>query len=496
MAQAPAPTVNPAFNMDGGNEERRKKSLKIFGIVMGSIVGLLAVAYLVGVFVFMGRFFPNTAIASHDISLKTPEEVHAVLDEAVGDYAFRVKGQGIDLSLTAKEVGMTLDAKAVTEGIMTDVNAWAWPIEVFKSHDETGALAATYSSTGLGEAVDAAVAEVNATATQPVNATIAFSEAAGGFSVVPEVRGTALDAEKVTEAIVKGFMRLETDITLTADVLVQPTVFQDDPRLKTAIAEADALIKADLKLMISGNLLAEVTPQLISSWVTLTPEVTASFDDAALSAWIDSVAAGCNTVGSERTYTRPDGKVVTVSGGTYGWEVDSEALRTMVTDGVRAGTVGTLDIPVISEGNGFTAVGDKDWGNRYCDIDLSEQHARFYDDAGTLVWESDVITGSPGEHATPTGVYYATWGKASPSMLIGEKDPETGKPEYETEVRYWMPFIGNAIGLHDADWQYNGFGGDLYARGYGSHGCVNLPVDAATALYGIFQIGDVVVVHW
>ena len=37
--------------------------------------------------------------------------------------------------------------------------------------------------------------------------------------------------------------------------------------------------------------------------------------------------------------------------------------------------------------------------------------------------------------------------------LIGAKDPETGKPKYESPVSYWMPFEGNMIGFHDATWQ-------------------------------------------
>ena len=246
---------------------------------------------------------------------------------------------------------------------------------------------------------------------------------------------------------------------------------------------------------MEGNLVTEVTPSLISSWITVSPDVTVTFDDAGFTAWVDQVAAGCNTVGTERTYTRLDGKEITVSGGVYGWEIDSDALRTAVTDAVMAGTVGTIDVPVLQSGVGFTKLGSRDWGNRYCDIDLSEQHAYFYDDAGALVWETDIVTGTPGEHATPTGVWQATWGKESPSMLIGEKDPETGEPEYKTEVKYWMPFIGNSIGLHDATWQTS-FGGTRYKDGFGSHGCVNISLDAAAALYDIIKPGDVVVVHW
>ena len=59
-----------------------------------------------------------------------------------------------------------------------------------------------------------------------------------------------------------------------------------------------------------------------------------------------------------------------------------------------------------------------------------------------------------------------------------------------------MPFDGISIGLHDADWQTDGFGGEMYKEGYGSHGCVNLPKDKARELYGLIKYSDVVVSHY
>ena len=70
-----------------------------------------------------------------------------------------------------------------------------------------------------------------------------------------------------------------------------------------------------------------------------------------------------------------------------------------------------------------------------------------------------------------------------------------GTPEYESFVNYWMPFKGNSVGLHDATWQ-SAFGGSRYLQGFGSHGCVNLPLDKAKELYGMVEPGDVVVVHY
>ncbi|MEE1273363.1 MAG: L,D-transpeptidase, partial [Olegusella sp.] len=61
-------------------------------------------------------------------------------------------------------------------------------------------------------------------------------------------------------------------------------------------------------------------------------------------------------------------------------------------------------------------------------------------------------------------------------------------------VTYWMPFIGNDVGLHDASWRSQ-FGGSIYQYN-GSHGCVNLPTDKAAQLYGLTRVGDKVIVHW
>lgn len=117
--------------------------------------------------------------------------------------------------------------------------------------------------------------------------------------------------------------------------------------------------------------------------------------------------------------------------------------------------------------------------------------ARMYDDAGNMIWSSAIVSGKPGKD-TPQGVYTIKQ-KSSPSTLIGSPDPTTGQPEYRTTVQYWMGFVGNMVGFHDATWQ-PGFGGSLYLT-IGSHGCVNLPYGAAQSLYECCVSGDIVVVH-
>ena len=323
--QTPAPASSPETTA-----RRRFSAPKIIGIVAGSIVGLLLIAYVAGSLYFTDRFMPNTVLGDHDVSLKTSSEVQAILDDALSDYTVAVSGQGFSMKLSAKDAGVSFDGQAIVADALGNTNPWLWPLEITREHDETDSLAAS-SGSSLANAVRTAVDEFNATATPPTDAVVAFDEQKNAFAVQPEATGTA-----------------------------------------------------------------------------------------------------------------------------------------------------------------YNGAGAQDWSARYCDIDLSEQHVRFYDETGTLIWEAPCVSGTPnGAHNTPTGVFWLNQ-KASPSVLKGTN---LDGSKYESAVRYWMPFVGNVIGLHDADWQA-AFGGTLYQQGRGSHGCVNLPVGSAADLFGIIQSGDVVVCHW
>ena len=490
----PAFAGGPMLPVDVSEADAKggRKPLKVLGIVLGVIVALLAVVYLAGALVFMDRFLPRTTVGDLDVSLKSSAEVQGMLADVIDDYVLKVEGQGFSLKLSAAEAGMRLDGRAATDAMHASANAWAWPLEILKAHDESDKLAATYNESGLGDTVRAAVDEFNKTATPPTDAVIAYSEAKGAFIVEPEAVGTALSYDAVIKAVDDAVLALQPTVKLGADVLQQPKVLSSDPKLTAAAEQANTMIKADLVLTMAGGTAGEVNADLISQWVRLGDDLSATLDEAALTAWVDELAAACNTVGTQRTYTRPDGKVVTVAGGVYGWSVDRDALLNLVKESVAAGTVQTAEIPCTSVGTGYNGAGAQDWGLRYCDIDLAEQYARFYDETGALIWESPIVSGIPdGVHDTSVGVYWLNQ-KASPSKLIGY---ENGKKIYESDVQYWMPFVGNVIGLHDADWQ-SSFGGTRYRDGAGSHGCVNLPPYKAAELYGIIQSGDVVVSHW
>ncbi|WP_319471274.1 L,D-transpeptidase [uncultured Trichococcus sp.] len=125
-------------------------------------------------------------------------------------------------------------------------------------------------------------------------------------------------------------------------------------------------------------------------------------------------------------------------------------------------------------------------GNSYIIVSLSQQSVWAYK-GETMLVSAPVITGKPSaNNATPRGLFYIQPYKQSPSVLIGE--------DYASPVNFWIPFVGNMVGLHDSPWQTHGYGGDVYLY-YGSHGCVNTPYEAVRTLYYSYPVGTPVVVY-
>lgn len=140
-----------------------------------------------------------------------------------------------------------------------------------------------------------------------------------------------------------------------------------------------------------------------------------------------------------------------MSGGSYGWKVDRDALFDWAKAAIEADQTGEADLPCSQTANAWNGVGGRDWGARYIDIDLSAQHACLFDENGEVIWESDIVSGKPrggSGSLTPTGVYVIN-SNSGGSTLEGTNDDGS---KYKTPVTYWMPFVGNLIGLHDASW--------------------------------------------
>ncbi|MBQ3106555.1 MAG: L,D-transpeptidase family protein [Eggerthellaceae bacterium] len=473
---------------------KSRKALKAVGIAACAVVVILVAVYVAGAWVFQNRFLPNSFVGDEDVSLLSADEASLFLADKMDGYALLVEGGDFSTRIMPSDISLNFDADSVVRSMLDSVNSWIWPFEAFDSRELSEFMQVSYSEKELEDVLGKALDSHNAEAVPPTDAFVMFDASAGQFVISPDEVGTLLEAPIVVEAATESLSSLAGVLELDESHLAKPQILRDDSRLVQAAAGANGMILVNTTFTLGGSTALVLDAHAVNPWISFDESYAAVFDEEAMKQWAYDAAAAMSTYQSGRTYKRLDGKEITVSGGSYGWVVDADAFYALVKTAVETDQSGTVAVPTTREASTYDPQGGRDWGNRYVDVDLSEQHARFYNDAGELVWESDIVSGVPGYNTgsiTPTGVFTLT-SNPTPATLKGT---DWDGSKYESKVRYWMPFDGNLIGLHDADWQW-AFGGNRYQIGYGSHGCVNLPVDKAYELSLLIGYGDVVVVHW
>lgn len=458
------------------------------------VLAVVAVVYLAGVAFFSGHFMPRTTLDGSDVSLRTPDDLASHLAADFSSYQLEVGGDGVSLTVGTQDIDYSLDAQAYYDSGLAQQSAWTWPVTSITGASLQSDLKQTFDEDKLASLVGAAVDAANASATQPQNASLSYDSSSKAFTVTPEQLGTAVDATSVLSEVENALSTMQSTLTLGDEALLRPALTADSDAMKAALDQANKVVAATQTLTANGTTVATVEADQIAGWVTVADDGTVSVDTDAIKSWTQGdLSTQLDTVGTTRTYTRADGKQVSVSGGTYGWNVDGAALAETLAANISAASAQTVEVPWKSQGAQW-AQGTPDWGARYIDVDLAEQHARMYDESGSLIWESDFVSGNTSQgHPTPEGVYAINSYKGTNQTLLGLDENHDGQPDYKSHVDYWMPFIDNLVAFHDAPWRSR-FGGTIYQTN-GSHGCVNLPSSKAVDLYNITQVGDVVVVH-
>lgn len=470
-------------------KRKRQKLIKV-GIIAGcSLAGI----YIFGCILFSIVCFPRTSIADVDISLRPPSLMESEIKNNASNYELNIYGLDFNKNIKGSEIDYTFDSTTVIKNVSENKNPFLWPYEIFQIHDFQSTSIINFNKDKATNILSTSVQEHNVNAVVPVNANIVYDTSKFEVTIKPEVLGNSIDTDKFLTLALGHIGSGKKSLTLTSNEQILPTLFSRDERINLAVEQGNQLVKSVLSLKMGSAIVDTLNSSHWSQWLELKDNYTAGLNDDLVGQWAASLGASCDTVGKAKTFTTPYGKAVTVSGGdSIGWEIDKEALADLVKEQAPSGLTKTLDVPCTQSTNDYQGPGKKDWGARYIDVDLSQQHARFYNDAGALIWEANIVSGKP-ESPTPCGIYTLKQ-VGGPTILLGQFDPATGKREYETVVQNWLPFVGNSIGFHDAYWQ-SSFGGDAWQTGRGSHGCVNLSSGDASSLRAVAQVGDIVVVH-
>lgn len=484
-AKPVVPVVPAATVADVAPAPKRKRHLWVIPVVAA---GILGAAYLGGVAYFSNTFLPGTTVDGTSVSLKSTEALAALKSSTYDDYEIRVQGEGLDTTVRAADIDLAFDGSGYAARAMASIDPWAWPLEISSTRALTVGPVVTYDHDKLVQVIQTAIDAADAAADEAGKTSIAFDATTGQYTASSAALTEHLDAGLVADTVATHFATLDEVAEVGADCVT------GESDVRAALNQANTYVASTIDVTLGGEHVTDVTAEQIAGWVKIGDDLSVSLDTAAIEDWCHGELSDMtDSYQTERTYTRPDNVEETVTGGrgVYGWIIDGTTAATQIEEALATGQPSTLDLPTKKQAETYNP-GGQDWGDRYIDVDISDQHAVFFD-GGQVIWEADVVTGLPAENRdTPQGVWTITE-KRTDANLKGPVDPETNEPEWDSHVDFWMGIVGTAVGFHNAPWR-SAFGGTIY-QWNGSHGCINLSYEKGEALYNLCKVGDVVVVH-
>lgn len=452
---------------------------------------LLLLTYFSVAFFFKDHFLANTKINGYSCSMKTAAQTEKYLDNLMQEYEIKIYGKNeTNDIISGREISMKCEGLSEIKKLLKKQNELLWLASFFNLHKDDFDLKVSYDENSFLEKIDS----LQVLSADFHEAKSAYPKFDGEKYVIePEVYGTEIDKEYLKGKLEEAFENFEDTLDLReGDYYVAPSFTKDSEAVKTARDLMNSYCKASITYPMDQDVILDKS--VISTWLSVDDKMNVIIDENGIRKWLEDFGDKYDTVGVQREFTTPSGKAATVSGGTYGWSIDENTEFGVILEAVKRGETLVRD-PALYIGGAAATHSMPDWGTTYIDVDLSAQHM-WYVQNGNVILETDVVTGEPiPEKITPEGVYSILEMKQD-ETLVGAIVPSTGKPEYRTPVDYWMRVTWSGIGFHDADWQ-PAFGGTLnQISGVGSHGCINMPVDKAQALYQMISVGTPVVIHY
>lgn len=463
--------------------EHRKNGKKAAWIA-ACTAGILLVA-AGGVYVGMSqkyktRFFPNTQINGVDASGKTAAEVQERIAEGVNGYTLTITERNNQTeTIAGTDIKLHAEFDGSLEKMVAAQNPFAWLWHMKQEEYTIGTMVA-YDDAALESQIRNLSCLDPEKAVEPVNAKISEYVSGQGYSIEPEQEGTAVEAEKLTQAVTGAIENLQDHLSLEeADVYKKPTVLKDDASLAEQLDKMNKYAKMSVTYQF-GDSTETLNGDQIHAWLIANAGGSVSVDSSKVSEYVSEMAKAHNTSNKAKTLKTSYGSTIQVSGGTYGWKIN-QAAETEALAAIIASGESTTREPEYSQK--AASHGANDYGDTYVEINLTGQHLFFYKE-GKLVVESDFVSGNLAKGwGTPAGSYPLAY-KQKNAVLKGEN--------YRTPVNYWMPF-NNGIGMHDAKWR-SSFGGTIYKTG-GSHGCINLPPSVAKTIFDNISAGTPVICY-
>lgn len=484
-------------------EDKKKKSHRkaiAFWISFLLILLLLSGVYYGGYKYCETHFMPGSTINGFDCSGLTEEEAEKRFADAADKYTLNIHFRGGSTEvLTAQDIGFAYKPDGSIGAMIYGQDRTLWPRYLFEDYAYTLELGGSYDPDLLASALSALPELQEENMQKPQDAYIQFMDGNetedGSFQVIPDNPGNTIDLVQLAAGAGDAAARYEQDIDAEkiAGAYKEAEKKADDPELVARCKDLNDIVGASITYVLPDHTELKLNSDVMKDWLVRDEKGRLVKDDEVwdeqIWKFMELLAYNSNTIGTDREFNSTARGTITVTGGDYGYMVNQIEEHDLLVKDLAEGKVETRKPSYyISAYNDETE--NDGIGKTYMEVDLTAQHMWCYID-GKMVLESDCVTGDPtNKHETPTGVFGIMFMKKDATLRgIQQKN---GKYEYETKVKYWMPFY-NDCGFHDAWWR-TAFGGEIY-KGDGSHGCVNLPSEAAEKLFSYCEDKMPVVIY-
>lgn len=316
-----------------------------------------------------------------------------------------------------------------------------------------------------------------------VNAYVDLSDP--DFGIVKEVYGSKPDENKffkdLLHHIETGEMKLEYD---NKNYYSAPEITSDSESLLDYQEFCRKYLSQKITYELGDDTFTLSARQLSK---LLKDDLSGDPDEEAVREYVAGLAEKYDNVGIAHEFTSLTGKKVSVTGGTYGWEIAQQDETNKLIENIKSHKDVSRKPVYYVAGYGEYS---NDLGDTYIDVDVTAQKVNFFK-KGELVFSSSCVTGCKATgHTTDIGTYYII-NKVRDVVLKGDNGDGT---QYASPVKYWLGVTWTGQGFHDADWR-NKFGGKIWLNS-GSHGCINMPPKKMPSLYEKAEVGIPVVMHY
>ncbi|MBQ9233231.1 MAG: peptidoglycan binding domain-containing protein [Lachnospiraceae bacterium] len=467
------PFVDPSVE----SYKKKKKKRKKVGIVL---LASVLIIYFAGVIYCANFFVGSSKINGHNVSYKSVKEVDELIQNEADSYTLTADFRNGSVTLIPEDIGAEAKLKKSINEIKKKQNPFLWFVYFFEDSEYQVEYMLDYDEKALDKYLDNLTYLDRDNMIEPENAYVRLED--GEAKLFEETEGTVLDRELVKDSFVRAIDNYSKDIDIDEEGCYKVAdITADSESIRQTLKRAEDYLNIEAKYDFGGYIYQIPKEELTKmAYIDSTGNVKISENNVKV--YAQKFADQFSTYKKDREFYTHDKKHILISGGYYGWQIDAEAEGDELYNEILLKR-DFVKTPVCTM-EGYAMSDFNDIGDNYVEIDLTDQHVYIIKN-GRVVYDSLCVSGNESRGmGTPGGVYPITYTMKN-AVLRG--------PGYATPVAYWMPFNGG-IGMHDATWKSK-FGEDYYKYD-GSHGCINLPLEAAGQIFELVEQGMPVVCYW